>query len=188
MPSITVPALTPATINAAQASVGLIIGVNSQSGGYTASTFWATATGNDLSAFSALQIPTEKFDIDPDGTVTEVTTDSSFWAGRTWAEFAPGDVKFMAKFESSWRADAPFFPPNLLINYLYGWLFYYVNPLLLTPPAEFRVMRNCAIFAGILKKNTLSTDRKSGVTKWSVELQGSGPLLYRDDSGTALGF
>lgn len=188
MPNITIPALTPATLNAAQASVGLITGVGGQTGGYTASTFWAIATGNDLGAFSASQIPTEKFDIDPDGTSTEVTTDASFWAGRTWAEFGPGDVKAMAKFESTWRADAPFFPPNLLINYLYAWLFYYVNPLLLDVPAAFGTMRNCAIFAALMKKNTLSTDRKSGITKWSVELQVSGPILYRADDGSARGF
>ncbi len=182
------PALTPAAINAAYASVGLIIGTGGQSGGYTASTFFQKVIGNDLSIFSAVQVPTEKANIDLDATVTETTTDSSFYGTRTWAEYAPGDIKGTAKWESQWRADMPFFPPALTVGSLYGFIFYLQNPVTLPVPAYFGIMRNCAVFSAILKKNPMDTDRKSGITKWNVDLQVSGPVIYRDDTGTITGF
>lgn len=137
-----------------------------------------------------------KCDVEVDGQQTDITTDATYWAGRTWKEYAAGDISGTFKWESEWRAEMPIYPPQLIVNAIYGFIAYMQNPLHLPDPTNnpawngvlpLGVLLNCYAFAAMVKKSGCATDKKSGITAWKPDLAVTGPIVYFDALGRIVG-
>ena len=154
---------------------------------------YPTASGNfaapTLPSMTAVEIPCEKNHLELTGAKTDSTTSASYYNGRIWKEHSPGDISATFKWETNVRANEPFDPPQLIVGAMYIFFGYMVDPRKISffnggTNQTLGSLYNCYVFAALVDKNPMETDRKSGITSWKPETMVTGPIFYYDGAGT----